>query len=58
MTWIPCSERMPDDDTEYLAFAVDRRGHTAMTITANHIAKSFEDGMAVTHWQPLPEPPK
>lgn len=44
--WIPCSERLPDTETEVLALC--RRGGVSFNII----------DCAVTHWMPLPEPPE
>ena len=50
MEWIKCSDRLPDDNVEVLVFDVD------IGIFILAINPDFMDG--ITHWQPLPEPPK
>lgn len=68
-SWIPCSERMPDDDEEVL-FAViypwDKK--TRVTLGRRRTKKNGESWWSngychfsdydVTHWMPLPEPPQ
>ena len=61
--WIPCSERLPKIGSTVLT--LDKR-HNIMsrTIRAYMDGKLYftPDGLApgkhITHWQPLPEPPK
>ena len=75
--WIPCSERMPEIDTDVLVYAVrkDGLGDAVTTITKyiNYIWfvhkvdtepywkdpwQYFHSDYEITHWIPLPEPPK
>ena len=48
--WIPCSERLPKYDTEVLTYSPY---HGMSVIISQHFKI-----LGVTHWQPLPEPPK
>lgn len=78
--WIPCSERLPDKDGDYLCFL--ECGDVCQATFDSTIAaegkefpfgewvdvynsdthgftdKCWEEYDAITHWQPLPEPPK
>ena len=60
--WIPCSERMPEtngEDASYLAYVPS---FGAVDIADYHPDVDEWTFMClpvtVTHWQPLPEPPK
>ena len=66
--WIPVTERMPEDNTEVLAyygFVLDGEmsGCRFMgvvkyfTINANPHWQHEVLGLTVTHWMPLPQPP-
>lgn len=50
-TWIPCDETLPDNNDEVLAYST-RWG--AMVISRDMLS-ILKD---VTHWRPLPSPPK
>ena len=54
--WISVEERLPEEDTEALAY---RSGNIAVEF---RWAKCWENdalsNCTVTHWMPLPEPPK
>lgn len=61
--WISVKERLPENDTSVLICACGHR----VTAYYNHLKKAFiltEDEnlyyetAAVSHWMPLPEPPK
>lgn len=65
--WIKCSERMPpripDTSIEYLVYETLNDGvqHDYWNVPeGNSIFQAFWNhyGDAVTHWQPLPEPPQ
>lgn len=65
MEWIKCSERLPEEQIDVLVACVDE-GNSFIAI--DHLAQDrFTDGTPliwycagdiVTHWMPLPEPPK
>lgn len=66
--WIPVTERLPDRDGQYLC-NYHFGEHRAMTFTrvldyyatdkVPHFQHTLGDiTMKVTHWMPLPEPPK
>lgn len=48
--WIPCSERLPEYDSEVLAYSLY---HGAIVIIPQHFK-----ALGVTHWMPTPEPPE
>ena len=58
--WIPVSERLPEDDDRYLIRYVYGES-IKRTFVSDYLAienKWSSFGIAVTHWQPLPAPPK
>ena len=67
--WIPVTERLPDEEGWYLVFTTPNRGYRS--INKGQFIKGYEwDNFKprwrgaggtwtnVTHWMPLPEPPK
>ena len=55
--WIPCSERLPEEDGCYLvAVKNDHKRRYSKTAWFSH--DSWFARQDVTHWMPLPEPPK
>ncbi len=69
MKWIPVTERLPGEEGWYLVFTKPDRGYKS--INKGYFCKGFDwDHFAprwhgaggtwtnVTHWMPLPEPPK
>lgn len=67
--WISVEDRLPDKEGDYLVFIVDYLGETRMETMklfrwANrfdwsaHMGSRWEDSNTITHWMPLPEPPK
>lgn len=60
--WIPVTERLPEEDVAVLCFS-DSYGGTRFIGYIDYRCKAWiEDGMLhignVTHWMPLPKPPK
>jgi hypothetical protein len=57
--WISVDERLPEDDTRVLVYLVDKRLiHTQMDTDRFVKREWIRWGSCVTHWMPLPEPPK
>jgi Protein of unknown function (DUF551) len=54
MTWIKCSDRLPEKNGRYLAYCDDQNpGVIGWTFEKER----WPDGSKVTHWQPIPDPP-
>lgn len=62
--WIPVTERLPENDQWVLCFMKDKSFGTFRVFQWNYIDWRWNDGNEwydehdVTHWMPLPEPPK
>lgn len=72
--WIPCSERLPDlpkSDWCQRTVIVCAKGHVRPLIYEREIVRGktverwkwmwdriYDDPDSITHWMPLPEPPK
>ena len=60
--WIPVSERLPENGSDVLAYSYDE--DESRIFPANYDNGWWHDCLfniriiAVTHWMPLPEPPK
>lgn len=58
--WIPCSERMPDKDGEYLVWISNDTDNADGIYLELRIYQRYWEGFdesVVTHWMPLPAPP-
>ena len=55
--WIPCSERLPEFDGWYLVMV---NPESTGTFVGMHkfYAGAFHSFYRISHWMPLPEPPK
>ena len=53
--WIPVTERLPSEDGFTLIFTA--HGHAGVCYFTNGWWGGYDKG-GVTHWMPLPEPPK
>ena len=64
MKWISVKDRLPEDEGFVLIHAPSADEHKPVIITAWHDTETREWGLvdvwanAVTHWMPLPVPPK
>lgn len=61
--WIPCSERLPEKDVSVLIYAAGHRVTAYFDAVKGVFRLTETDELfyltsAVTHWMPLPEPPK
>lgn len=62
--WIPVEERLPEKSGKYLCFVSDCDYFSVLPYSReNKKFNAFDEGYAeyaidVTHWMPLPEPPK
>lgn len=57
--WIPCSERLPEND-DYVLCCVRTKAGRQNVVRGYYMDMRWCCGMNsnVTHWMPLPEPPK
>ena len=57
--WIPCSERMPKEDENVLAWTKYGEFCESAFWNGSYWVKTWsnDDISGVTHWRPLPEPP-
>lgn len=56
MEWISVKDRLPEEDTWVLVYSRQGR-YTNLKVDYIHGGKWFHS-FYVTHWMPLPEPPK
>ena len=66
--WIPCSERMPEENEYVLAFVKRKHSISRVVLSVliegewkigvNECSSGFNVVGVVTHWMPLPEPPE
>lgn len=62
--WVKCSERLPTKDTIYLLFVPLGNGWYQTVAMLRPITKEWHELWfgkiveGVTHWRPLPKPPK
>ena len=53
--WIPCSERLPDDDTLIL-FCATYDNKTNISISKGNLVRDWWKAVEEAAWMPLPEP--
>lgn len=62
--WIPCSERLPEDDSTvwvtYIDYGKELTATAYYDLESGYWYVGYFDykTKSVTHWQPLPQPPK
>ena len=56
--WIPVTERLPEKDGIYLTFSKKKEYEFHFFQTGKRMWSAVWDEDGVTHWMPLPEPPK
>ena len=64
--WISCEERLPIEEGSYIVHTNRGAVHTRHFYTQKHFSSGYtreakwsgKGGTTVTHWMPLPEPPK
>ena len=60
MKWIPVTERLPDDNERVIAYRpleADASTYKYCVMWGWAVRSSLRH-MRITHWMPLPEPPK
>lgn len=58
--WIPVGERLPEEEGGRPVIIVEEAGLVNM-VPASYVCEIIEDGNfqdPITHWMPMPEPPK
>ncbi len=56
--WISVEDRLPEEDTRVFVYLVSERSYTEIDTDRMACGKWVRWGSDVTHWMPLPEPPK
>ena len=56
--WIPVTERLPEKDGIYLTFNKKKQYEFHMFQAGKRMWQGIWEADGVTHWMPLPEPPK
>ena len=56
MEWISVKDRLPETNDLVLTYSEEISGHRYRLIVPNINISTFPQ--SVTHWMPLPEPPK
>lgn len=61
--WMPTGERLPEQGQQVLCYAKNDNGQTGIDVDwrscmNGNFGAAVSAGMEVTHWRPLPEPPK
>ncbi len=56
--WISVKDRLPEEDVRVLVYINSERSYTKIDTDRIKYGKWIRWYKDVTHWQPLPEPPK
>ena len=56
--WIPVTERVPEENVRVLVHISGKRSYTTLDTDRLQYRNWVRWGNEVTHWMPLPEPPK
>lgn len=57
-SWISVKDKLPENDVRVLVFLNSKRSYTETDTDRMHAGEWVRWGNDVTHWMPLPEPPK
>ena len=58
MEWISVDDRLPDLKQEVFVYLSPREAHSSIKMVSTTYTKYGFERACVTHWMPLPEPPK
>jgi hypothetical protein len=56
--WIPVTERLPERNDKILAYTPQKPGYAELIEVSRGFMAQLGHRTSITHWQPLPQPPK